>query len=230
MGAAGVSLLEVLVALVLGLMVVSLTLSTLAHVQTARADMASRADALAALRMGRHVLRTELRDGMFGRDWAASSDSLSLRAFRGVGRVCAVDSIQPRLVVAYRGLRAPDPSKDSILVVTSRGQVGVRALIGRSNAPAPCAGMEAMPAEVWTLDRLVEGDVVAARFFERGSYYLTSSALRYRRGASGRQPLTPEVLSAASGWRISGDRLEVTLVPSGRSGGWRGFLAWLAPQ
>jgi hypothetical protein len=35
-------------------------------------------------------------------------------------------------------------------------------------------------------------DPVLGRIFEGGSYHFSGGALRYRRGAGGRQPLTPE--------------------------------------
>jgi hypothetical protein len=230
MRAAGVSLLEMLVALVLGLLVMSLGLATLGRFHAAQADMSTRTDVLDALRAGRHVLRSELRDGLPGRDWTPSSDSVALRAFRGVGRVCGVDSIAPRITVTYRGMRSPDPSKDSVLLVTELGVAGVRALVGRSTAPTPCAGAYGAPSETWALDLPAAGDVLAARVFERGSYHLAASALRYRRGASGRQPLTPEVLAPSSALEISSGRLGLRLIASGDTAGWSGFLAWLPPE
>jgi len=226
----GVSLLEMLVALVVGLLVSSLGLATLARFHAARVDLAARTDALAALRTGRHVLRSELRDGLPGRDWTPSSDSIALRAFRGLGKVCAVDPVAPRVTVAYRGLRSPDPSKDSVLFVTEHGLTGVRALVGRTAASMACDGVYDASSELWTLDQPADPTAVAGRVFERGSYHLTSSALRYRRGASGRQPLTPEVLSAASGLEVSAARVSLRLVVAGEAAGWSGFLAQLAPE
>jgi hypothetical protein len=230
MGTSGVSLLEMLVALVVGLLVSSLGLATLAKFHAARVDMSARTDALAALRAGRHVLRSELRDGLPGRDWTPSTDSVALRAFRGVGRLCAVDSVAPRVTVAYRGLRSPDPSKDSVLFVTEHGLTSVRALLSRTSASTPCAGAYDASSELWTLDQPGDPTFVAGRVFERGSYHLAAAALRYRRGASGRQPLTPEVLSTASGLEISAERLGLRLVAAGESTGWTGFLAQLAPR
>ncbi|MGE0160946.1 MAG: type II secretion system protein J [Gemmatimonadales bacterium] len=228
-GEQGGSLLEMVVALFVGLMVVGLALTTLARFQTVRADMAARTDALVALRMGRHVLRSELRNGVPYRDWTAWADSVALRAFRGAGRVCGLDSVPRRLVVAYEGQRAPDPSKDSVLLVDERGATTVRALIARRAAYTLCPAAGGAESELWTLDRDPETPPVAARIFERGSYHLSAAALRYRRGASGRQPLTPEVLSAGSHWEVSAQRLRMELAPSGAAETWSGFLAWLGP-
>jgi hypothetical protein len=224
---AGVSIVEALVALVVGLLVLQLGLGTMARFRSARAHMAERADALVALRLGRHVLRDELRHGVPGRDWSVFSDSLPLRAFRGSGRVCESDSVSARLVVSYRGSRAPDPTKDSVLLIAGDGVTTVRALAAIGATPDPCAGPGGGARQMWTLDRGAPASVVAARIFERGSYHIASSALRYRRGASGRQPLTPEVWTSASAWSASPERLEVSLVPTGGSGSWRGFVAWL---
>lgn len=227
---AGTSLPEAVVALLVGLLVLQLGLSSLARLRTAQADLAARADALVALRLGRHVLRRELRHGIPGRDWAATADSLGLRAFRGAGIVCASDSIAAELTVWYQGDRAPDPSKDSVLLVTGEGRVGVRALAGTGTASSPCPGA-AGPTMRWRLDRAAPTGTLVARVFERGSYHLTAAALRYRRGASGRQPLTPEVWSSASGWRVSPDRLGMGVVPSlGGGAAWSGFLAWLTTE
>ena len=89
-------------------------------------------------------------------------------------------------------------------------------------------------AKIATADeRIIRLNVamVVARLFERGSYHLSDATLRYRRGASGRQPLTPEVWSVATGWRLSGQRLGVAFTPARTAGStWSGFLAWLAPD
>jgi hypothetical protein len=221
---------EMLVALTVGLLVLQLGLATLARFRRAQADMAERADALVALRVGRHVLRTELRLGVPGRDWDVHPDSLPLRAFRGVGRVCANDSASARLVVSYRGARSPDPAKDSVLLLGADGSTSVGALVGTGTAVDPCGGPGGGSVQRWTLDRAAPSSTVAARVFERGSYHIAASALRYRRGSSGRQPLTPEVWTSASAWTASPGRLELSLVPAAGIAPWRGFVAWLRPQ
>jgi Tfp pilus assembly protein PilV len=226
---AGVSVLEVLIALLIGLFVLQLGLETLARLRSAQAALSARADALVALRVGSHVLRRELRHGLAGRDWAASGDSLALRAFRATAVVCASDSAAAELTVRYRGDRAPDPSKDSVLVTTPEGVTTVHALVGVGAASSACAA-PGVGARL-RLDRGAPSGAVLARVFERGSYHLSDAALRYRRGASGRQPLTPEVWTSATAWDLSGDRLGVEVVPSSRGGvAWSGFLAWRTPE
>lgn len=229
-GVAGWSLPEVMIALVLGLLIVHLGLDSLARMQSARSRIAVRTDALVALRVSRHVLRRELRLGTAERDWWVDGDSLALRAFRGVGLVCVVDSTGAGLRVSYTGDRAPDPAKDSLLLYTDQGVVEARALVAVAAAPSPCAGLDSAEALALRLDRGAPSGAVLAKLFERGTYHLTDAALRYRRGASGRQPLTPEVWSSSSGWRTSPERLGADLVPLDPAAGApvRLSLAWLS--
>jgi len=227
----GATLAEAIVALLVGLAVVQLGLSTLARFRTVQADLARRADELVALRVGRHVLRRELSLGVPGRDWTAAGDSLAVRAFRGTAIVCAADSATAEVVVAYGGERAPDPSKDSVLLVSVNGLASVHALAGVGVTPVPCAGFRDATPMRWRLDRAAPSGAAVARLFERGSYHLSDAALRYRRGTSGRQPLTPEVWSAATAWDLAADRLGVALVPSGRpEAAWRGWIASRHPE
>jgi hypothetical protein len=228
---AGASVIEAVVALLVGLLVLQLGLSTLAHFRATQRELVERADALVTLRIGRHVLRRELRHGVPGRDWLVEGDSLSLRAFRGAAAVCVNDTVAAQLVVSYRGDRAPDPSKDSVLLLGGDGASVPRALVGAGVSPSPCVfGPADGVTQRWTLDQPAPTGTVAVKIFERGSYHLGGAALRYRRGASGRQPLTPEVLAAATTWDLAGGRIGVELVPSRAGVAWSGFLAWLSTE
>jgi hypothetical protein len=227
---AGASVVEAVVALLVGLLVLQLGLSTLAQFRSTQRQLVERADALVTLRIGRHVLRRELRHGVPGRDWVGEGDSISLRAFRGAAAVCSNDTVAAQLVVSYRGERAPDPSKDSVLLLGGDGTSVPRALVGAGVSPSPCSGPGGGAAQRWTLDQPAPRGTVAVKIYERGSYHLSGAALRYRRGASGRQPLTPEVLAAATTWDFSGDRIGVELVPTRAGAPWSGFLAWLSPE
>jgi prepilin-type N-terminal cleavage/methylation domain-containing protein len=226
----GFSLPEVLVALVLGLFLAHLGLESLSRLQAARARIAARTDALVALRVGRHVLRSELRHGVAGSDWSVDGDSVWIRAFRGAAVVCESAPSSASLTVSYSGDRVPDPTKDSLVLFDATGASEVRALVGTAAATTPCDGPGR--AARWFLDRGASPGAVVAKLFEHGSYHLTDAALRYRRGASGRQPLTPEVWSAATGWTVSGNRVGVMLVPRDRAAGpaFGGFLAWTNPR
>lgn len=141
------------------------------------------------------LLRRELRAGLAGTDWSSpGSDSIPLRAFRGVGVPCPVPRGRGDAVtVSYRGVRAPNPEKDSLLVLGRDGRWRPAALGARRSAAGACVGVPDGAVEIWGV---VGGpdDPVALRVFERGSYHLGNGAFRYRRGRGGRQPLTEGVL------------------------------------
>ena len=116
---------------------------------------------------------------------AVSRDSLALRAFRGYGIVCALAG--GRTIIRYRGLRAPDQDKDSLLVVGSERTTDFRTATPPRNS---CAGSREDIVAATTTRPLSIGNIVL--FFESGAYYLSNNAFRYRRGGEGRQPLTDD--------------------------------------
>jgi hypothetical protein len=195
--------LEALVALLLGLVVMvaftGVAVSSLRGMQA----LQGRSEALEIVRTVWVVLDEELRQGRVGRDWdvAASGESVRLRAFRGVARICDSETDdEPGWVVAFRGRRLPDPGRDSLLVLGADGGWRPFAL----EHTAPSSGCEPEDGEVvqrWRWSSGVSPPPVVARTFERGEYHLADGALRYRRGSAGRQPLTPERLSDESGFQ-----------------------------
>jgi hypothetical protein len=200
----GFTVVETLVALTLGWLVAYLALTTLARQRGLQTRLTQRAEALAAARVTRVLLGEEARVGAPIRDgWSASGESLSLRAFRGIAVPCAPVSASEELAVRVRGVRRPDPQKDSVLVVDFTGSGPVRAILDRRAASdVDCGGPDAGTLERWRLSGTLPPGALVLRYFERGSYHLSAHALRYRRGQAGRQPLTPEVLSdALSGFR-----------------------------
>lgn len=214
-------------ALLLGLFLVHLGLGTLRRLDGFQERAGRRQDALLASRIAGTVLRGELArtDGT----WRVADDSMALRAFRGTGVVCAVGPGSDELTVAYRGDRYGDPGKDSVEVVTGEGAVSVLDL--RSAAPSTIVCPRALAGEeirTWRLDDSVPADAVLARLFEPGSYHLTGSALRYRIGSGGRQPLTPEVWRDATSRLVTVDSaviLELAPLP-GYGQGRSVFLGW----
>ncbi len=226
---AGATLLEAVVALALGALAVNLSLLTVERTRDAYRGVVERVDGLEALRIARHVARRELRFGRHVRDWSASEDSIPLRAFRATALVCPGVAPSAELVTLYRGDRAPEPDKDSLLLIRPEGPPLVVAVRGVDASGRACAAA-ARAGIVLRVDREVPGDVTVARLFERGSYHLSGGALRYRRGRSGRQPLTPEVWSeGGTRWTDSGSRVGFELARRGRGGAerrWAGFLAW----
>ena len=198
--------------LLLGLAVLSLGWSSLARQRAVASRLKSEMDLLSARRLAAIVLGKELRAGVRGRDWIdPAPDSLSLRAFRGWGLVCRSGNEPGDIVVAYRGERAANPAKDSVLVFTAEGWWPAN-LTGRASGSRACTMNLGGESEVWTVDPPV-ADALVARIFERGSYHLSGGALRYRRGFGGRQPLTLDVFDedrSTIGAQV--DRLVFTLV------------------
>ena len=211
----GVTVLEVLVSLLLGLAVISLGWSVLARQRTVASRLRSQMDLLAAQRLVAVVMGKELRAGVRGRDWVVGApDSLSLRAFRGWGPVCGFGTEPGNIMVVYHGERAPNPVKDSVLILTTDGWLGAD-LTRRSSGVGSCVMDLGGDPEMWTIDPPVPGALVA-RIFERGSYHVSGGALRYRRGLGGRQPLTLEVFDDdRSTMEVRADRVVLRLVGAG---------------
>ena len=187
-------------------------LRTLATFRTTFANVTEVAEFRETTRIVRQTLGQELRVGLPEVDWVVGTgDSVALRAFRGTAVLCA-STRQPAWAVRYGGLRRPDPSKDSVLVLAGDGIWRVAELVRartRTDACGPGVG-----GEVWELDPPVLGAVIG-RLFERGSYHVAAGAFRYRSGRGGRQPLTAQVLltgaGAASGVSALGAGLDVRL-------------------
>ena len=211
----GVSVVEVLVSLLLGLAVISFGWGALAHQRSVASRLRSEMDLLSARRLAAIVIGKELRAGVRGRDWIGPAlDGLSLRAFRGWGPVCGLGREPGNIFVAYHGERAANPVKDSVLILTADGWRRAD-LTGRASGPRSCGMDLGGDFEMWTIDPPVKGALVA-RIFERGSYHVSGGALRYRRGRGGRQPLTLDVFdSERSSIEARADRVIFHLVADG---------------
>jgi hypothetical protein len=131
---------------------------------------------------------------------AIARDSIAARIFRGIAIVCGYRS--ETIFVRYRGLRLPDATKDSALQIGAENVVAIKT-VGVS--PPTCAlargeqvlalnlGTRPMSQSMWLV-------------FETGAYLLNGHALRYRRGAESRQPITNEVIDArGSSFRLKQD-------------------------
>ena len=194
-GVRGLTVAETLVALLLGWGLSYLALSTLARQRTLQVSMTRQAEVLAAVRTTRHVLHAETRVGDPERDgWSATPDSLGIRAFRGMALVCPLSEPSTEVLVQVEGTRLPDASKDSVLLVGEGGVATALALRSRATTVGGCPDGAGGGLERWGLSGEAPKGTVLARYYERGSYHLSGGALRYRRGAGGRQPLTPSVL------------------------------------
>lgn len=232
-GRAGHSLPELLVALFLGGVVLGALAISLSGTERLARWYGHRIETAEAIRTAAALLGAELRYVDPAADLRQHGpNTLGLRVFRGAAIVCGTETGVLR--VRYRGLRDPDPEKDSVLVLDGAGRTRALALIGSAPAnpapggpdpvgPAPgatgpvdpCTPAPGEKAQRWTLP---EHPPVATLLllFESGDYHLSDGALRYRRGLSGRQPLTAEVFDdAASTLRVvAHDRGDGGLEPS----------------
>jgi hypothetical protein len=189
---AGSSLLELVLVLGLLFWVFHGVWSSLVVHRDAGTGLAERAQDLESIRTVSWLLSEEVSKGRPGIDWEVGGhDSLSLRSFRGLSLVNPVSNGRESWVVCYRGLRDPDPAKDSVLVLGRDGGWRIHDLTNRVPRPDECLGGGEGRVEVWTLYPVPSAPVLF-KLFERGTYHLTGKALRYSRGRSGRQPLTPE--------------------------------------
>ena len=225
----GVSLLEAVVSLLLLAAVIQGGWAVLAQHRVGAGRVAARAEALETVRTISWLLREETAGGRPGEDWwVDGSDSLVLRTFRGVGLVLGREEGQEEVRVCYRGVRSPNPQKDSVLLLGRDGLWSIHELQTRVRGKAVCPGLGGGGEEEWGLSP-EPGDAVLARVFERGSYHLVNGALRYRRGGGGRQPLTPERIHAGTVSVLPDGRIlwEAALVKEGGradSAYWRGSI------
>jgi hypothetical protein len=154
-------------------------------------------------------------------------DLLALRAFRGTAVVCKVEV--GTVCVVMMALGGPLPAKVWLLRggggawgggsggAAGAGHPTAAALLASATAAAGCPLREGESLHRWTLDPMPEPGTLLL-LFESGSYHLTGNALRYRRGESGRQPLTAELFDDhAVGWHW--------IMPAGEGdhGGWGGM-------
>lgn len=137
-----------------------------------------------AVRTAALVLGSELRV-LSSEDIVTATDSLRLRAMRGSGAVCGIGD--GNILVRYRGIRLPDPSKDSLLLLDGSGGERPHRLVEVVERP-DCGGSLSLRLD--PVPELAHGFAIV---YETGAYHLADAALRYRLGNSGRQPLTEEV-------------------------------------
>ncbi len=228
----GHSLAELAVALFLVGFLGSVVATLLSGSMRAVTGLVERAEVAEARRTVGALLQEELGVGVFGRDWGLDGDrAVALRAFRGYARVCGPGADTGSWRVAWTGDRAPDPDRDSLLVLGADGawRTARLARVG----PAPPA-ISAAPCSAGVGERVADWEVsgapgptpphqgwspgagdpppLVARFFESGRYSLEDGAFRYRRGSAGRQPLTPGIVAPESRFHLRpGGGIEVEL-------------------
>lgn len=225
----GFTLVELLGSLLLLMVVVQGAWTVLARHRRAAEHTGAVAEGLETVRTLSWLLPQEFSGGRPGEDWwTEGGDSVRLRAFRGWGLVQTGRADPPRVTVCFRGVRSPNPEKDSVLMMDREGSWRAYGLQGRVKKEEGCEGWAGSWVEEWLLDAEAEGWMVG-RIFERGSYHISDGALRYRRGNGGRQPMTPLRIESGVFLRGQGDgpplAWEITLTPGPPSEGfpfWRG--------
>jgi hypothetical protein len=222
----GTTLVETLIALLLGLWVTQAAFGMIARLRKLHLEVIDQVDVLGSQRFVGTLLRSEVGVGVADIDWGVAADSMWLRAFRGTGIVCAdPESEADAVTVSWTGYRLPDPDKDSVLLIDPLGGMFATALETVSAASGTCDGVTLEHGLVLRLSEAVARAAVVARVFERGTYSLSGAALRYRRGAGGRQPITPEVWAEGTGWITDQGRVGVALIAVRRGVPWRRALA-----
>lgn len=186
----GAGLAEALLALVLVTVIVGASASALGRAARTTAIASRRAELLDAGRTASAVLRSDLTM-LTSADFTLSGDSVRLRVFRGLAVVC--DTVAGAALVRYRGARLPAPEKDSVLLIGHANEWPASLESSVDAAGACAAGVDERILR-WQLDPPRDPQRVAL-LFETGTYLLQDRALRYRRGAGGRQPLTADVFT-----------------------------------
>lgn len=224
-------LLEVTVALMVGFGLLAVGWGVLARSAMAGRTLLARSEMVEVERLTPWVLERELAGARPLVDWADDPDGLSLRVFRGAGVRCgpaAGADPEAEVVVGYRGLRQPEPDKDSLELTHADGRRSVVRLASVTTLDAgeddgACAPGTRPLRLRWLEDEAASGArpgarVVLVRVYERG-LYAVDDAFRYRRGAGGRQPLTVPVLDPGrSLLEAGGGEPRLELVRAGASG------------
>lgn len=158
--------------------ILSTACAVLVHAQTQLLrNISDRVAGAEALRTASGIVTAEVRSTAAADVHEIAADSVALRVHRGMAVVAAV--ADDGVTLDYEGIRDPDPAKDSLLIVGSERVGSFTVLAGE-------------PLRIHPDVPIRERDILL--FFESGAYHLATNALRYRRGAEGRQPVTDELI------------------------------------
>lgn len=215
---------EALVALLLSCFLLQLGSMVAVRVGRAVTVLAGRAERLGAARTTAWVLQQELDGARAALDVSRPSrDSMALRAFRGWAGPCTT-IVGDGIIVRFRGVRSPDPDKDSVLVLDDAAQWRAYRLLGADPLPSGCRPDEGAVLRL-RLEHAPQ-QAVLLRIFEWGSYHLADGTFRYRLGSGGRQPLTPPVLDPAGSGLTSAAPNQIILTIGWPAGGGGAPLQW----
>ncbi len=221
----GFTLVELLVALVLGVLLLGAAIQLFGSLSRAVEAGIVRSDRMDALRTAWITVEREVRPGLPGRDWHLTPDgALELRGFRGIGRVCPGEPEPGVWGILWTGDRLPVPGRDSLLVLAGDGGWYPAALTGWWEGWAPCVPVPGERDARIRIEGTIPGRPVLVRLFEQGSYSFHNRAFRWERGQGGRQPLTPELFAGGSRFELLGAgefmlRAEFTALPGVAGGG-----------
>lgn len=202
---AGVTLAETLVALSLTILLMGLLVPLLGRWRLAGARLARQVEALETERVVRDLVGLASSSGGLRSAPDPDDGALAVRNYVATAVPCGDG------VWRYRGVRAPDPERDSIAWTDGWGRTGVSALLGsgRSSCTGGAAGGGTGDGRWVEVEGFADppvstsGEVdrgsspVLLRVFEAGSYRL-SDALRYGRTGTRPQPLTAVTLDPDS--------------------------------
>jgi hypothetical protein len=181
---------EVIVAGVLSSIVLACAAMLLQSQSRMAHNISTRSERNDAGRSALLTLRAELQTVTPATDLRSiARDSIASRIFRGIAVVCGFRS--GSTYVRYEGLRLPDPAKDSAVQV---GIENVTVLESVSSNDDACP--HTINEEVLTFTWQTAAPIGSLWLvFESGAYHLSTNALRYRRGAESRQPITNEIIN-----------------------------------
>jgi type II secretory pathway component PulJ len=189
-GEGGFTLVESLVVLLLTALLIQGGWAVVATLVRSGERVAEISEGMETIRTVAWILEEEVSGGSPNRDWwPGGADTLGLRAYRGLALVQGREA-DGQVSVCYRGIRNPNPEKDSVLFLSGDAGWTAHALLSRARRDPGCLEGTGGWEEVWHVEPEPRGPVLG-RVFERGSYHFSAGAFRYRRGAGGRQPLTP---------------------------------------
>ena len=191
----GFSVLELLIALLVSVLVLSMTASAFTTQFRVAQQTLRRLEGDRAAGLAWFILSGELRGTGGARDYRIGpGDSIRTRAFRGSAWPCPGDPVRP-LRVTFRGDRSPNVTKDSVLALTDGGD-WIALGLSRVGSVETCASTGAAVRR-WTLSGS-SAPLLYLRLFESGTYSVERGALRFRSGRGGRQPVTAEMFDTAS--------------------------------
>ena len=201
-GNGGWTILESLIALTLGAAVAHIALQALLGTHELQEGMREEVDRLVVLRVARSAIAADLGLGLEGADWRGfPPDSVSLRAYRGVGLVCLSLTSGDTLYVRWQGVRLPNVRKDSVAVLGSNGRWEQLDLVDDRRVSSKCPADTTFDLRRWIVDPAPSAVPMVGRHWERGSYHVVDTVLSYRSrprknlaGSGSRQPITPGAL------------------------------------